>query len=330
MKPKIGWIKMASRRYGGVIYGELARESLARDFEVELINVGARHFKRGYLKAPELFLNLVKLKGKKDLWVREDLYPLITLPFDKTQGKNLALIYHIDSSQSPFFPRLLDSLMEKIARGHLRKVDGIVSIAEYWKNHFLNKGYKNIYKISPSFDLNDFNVSEKEADDFKKEFGLEGKPIIYIGNCQKAKGVVDAYQSLKDLNVHLVTSGEKMVEIPAKNLNLDYRGYLKLLKAATIAVTMSKWQEGWSMTTHEAMLLRTPVIGSGKGGMKELLEGGKQIICRNFSDLKKEVEGLLKNPAKMKQMGESGFNFGQNFTRDKFRQDWINVVKSII
>ena len=58
---------------------------------------------------------------------------------------------------------------------------------------------------------------------------------------------------------------------------------------------MSKFQEGWCRTAHEAMLLKTPVVGSGFGGMSELLEGGGQIICDNFNDLKEKIEYLLGN-----------------------------------
>ena len=45
-----------------------------------------------------------------------------------------------------------------------------------------------------------------------------------------------------------------------------------LLQAASVAVTMSKFNEGWCRTAHEAMLCKTPVVGSGMGGMGELLE----------------------------------------------------------
>ena len=58
---------------------------------------------------------------------------------------------------------------------------------------------------------------------------------------------------------------------------------------------MSKFLEGWNRTAHEAMLCRTPVIGSGTGGMRELLLGGQQIICEDIKTLPEIVDYAIKN-----------------------------------
>jgi len=96
-----------------------------------------------------------------------------------------------------------------------------------------------------------------------------------------------------------------------------------------LVVTMSKFKEGWCRTAHEAMLCKTPVIGSGLGGMKELLEGGKQIVCPDFNSLREKVEYLLNNPGVRKKIGEDGFNFAKNFTFEKFKKDWIDLIKKL-
>lgn len=328
-KAKIGWIKIASRRYGGVIYGEQVREALSQDFDIETVNIDSGYFRRGYARAPELFCNLLRVKGEKDLWIR-DLYPLITLGWDKTSGKNMAIVYHIDFSTSSPAAKLPNFFLERLIYHKLKNVDFIVTISEYWKNYFLEKGYKNVYKICPAFDPSDFDISPEEVSDFRKKYQLADKPIIYIGNCQKAKGVVETYRALKDLDVFLVTSGERMVKIPTLNFNLDRRDYLKMLKASSAAITMSKFQEGWCMTAHEAMLLKTPVIGSGKGGMKEFLEGGRQIICQNPDFLREKVKDLLENPKVREEMGEIGFNFAKEFTREKFQKEWVGLIKQLL
>ena len=73
----------------------------------------------------------------------------------------------------------------------------------------------------------------------------------------------------------------------------SFGDYLKLLKASWVVLTMSKFKEGWCRTAHEAMLLKTPVIGSGTGGMRELLENGKQIVCPEFDNLREKVKYLF-------------------------------------
>jgi len=327
---KIKWIEISSKRYGGMLYNEQARKVLSKHLDLELVNLESKYFKNfRYLKIPESFVYLLKLKGKKDLWVR-DFYSTITLPLDKTKGKNLVLIHHLDFSGFPLIARPFLNLMNKLFfYRNLKKADAIAVISEYWKSYFLKKEYTNVYKIYCGFDLNDFRISDQEISEFKKKHKLDEKPIIYLGNCQKAKGVIDAWRALKGLNVHLVTSAKRQVKIPALNFNVSYRDYLKLLKASSIAVTMSKFKEGWCITAHEAMLLKTPVIGSGLGGQRELLEGGGQIICQEFKSLKGKVEYLLNYPKMRKKLGEDGYNFAKNFTLENFEKEWLSLIKKI-
>jgi len=326
---KIGWVKISGRKYGGVIYEEKAMEVLKDYFDLEYIKINSSIFKKGYMRAPELIFNLLKLKGKKDLWVR-DSNTVITAPFDNTGGKNAAIVHHIDfSATRPLF-KLIDFIIEKLMYRGFKKMDAIITVSQYWREHFLKKGFPNVFVVYNSFDLNSFNISPHEAERFKEENHLTGKPIVYLGNCQKAKGVIESHQALRDLDVHLVTSGKPFIKIPPRNLEIEYREYLKLLKAASVVLTMSKFKEGWCRTAHEAMLLKTPVIGSGLGGMRELLEGGNQIICRDFRDLKGKVEYLLQNPGIRHKMGEQGFEYAKGFTEEKFKEDWLKLIKNII
>ena len=92
---------------------------------------------------------------------------------------------------------------------------------------------------------------------------------------------------------------------------------------------MSQFEEGWCRVAHEAMLCKTPVIGSGKGGMGELLEGGEQIICPDFKSLRNEVEFLLNNQEKRNQQGEYGYDFVKQFTSERFKESWKNLINEL-
>lgn len=330
-KITIGWTgPVSSKRYGGIVYGDQLIKILSKNTDLDFINIESRYLKNRYLKGLESLFYLFKLRGKKNLWIR-NFYSTVAFSPNKTKGKNIAVVFHIDFSGFPLLSIPFLVLLEKLFFYHnLKKMDAIVTISEYWKNHFLEKGYPNVYKIYCGFDLNKFNISERETLDFKKKYKLEGKPIVYLGNCQKPKGVIDSYNALQNLDVYFVTSGRRQAKIPALNLNLEYREYLKLLKASSVAVTMSKFKEGWCMTTHEAMLSKTPVIGSGTGGMKELLEGGKQIICKDFRNLKEKVEYLLEYPQLREKTGKDGYNFAKEFTLERFEKEWINLVSKIL
>jgi glycosyltransferase involved in cell wall biosynthesis len=245
------------------------------------------------------------------------------MPYDGTKGKDIALIFHIDQSFQPNYIQPLWSLLEKVFYHHLRRVDTIITISKYWQNHFLERGYPKVDLIYNGFDTDQFHFEAKEIGEFKKENRLESKPIVYLGNCQRIKGVVEAYEQLKHMEVYLVTSGRREVDLPTLNLDLNYREYLLLLKSSSVVITMSKFKEGWNRTAHEAMLCKTPVIGSGLGGMKELLEGGNQIICEDFNDLKGQVSFALDRP----EMGEKGFEFAKQFTVEKFNDAWVRLIE---
>jgi glycosyltransferase involved in cell wall biosynthesis len=152
-------------------------------------------------------------------------------------------------------------------------------------------------------------------------------PVVYIGNCRKNKGVVEVHEVLKGRGYMLVTSGTPEITLPCPNFDLSYRDYCLLLKTSSVVVTMSKFREGWCRTAHEAMLCKTPVIGSGSGGMAELLEGGKQYICRDISELPALVEAAI---GKRDAMGEDGYRFARELTIERFEGQWLDLVEEVL
>lgn len=328
---KTTWLEISKNQYGGTRYNHEAQIALkSAGYEVENVFCGAQHLSAiRVLRIPEALWNLCRLKGKSDMWVR-DFYSTLTMPLDRTKGRNMVVLHHVDFSGFSFLEGIILSLFEKLVfYRNLKKADVIVTISEYWRQYFVKRGYKNVYKIYPGVDVSDFNITKEEVGDFKKRYNLEGKPIIYLGNCQKAKGVVESYDVLQNFNAHLVTSGRQQVNIPVKNLDLSYRDYLILLKASSVVLAMSKFKEGWCITAQEAMLSKTPVIGSGTGGMRELLEGGEQIVSKGFKNLKKEVEYILENKKESEKIGERGYNFAKEFTLERFHSEWVKLIEKI-
>ena len=328
---KIGWIETHTKKVGGIVYNDMAREALRTHFDLEEIIPQARLFPGNrLLKLAELLFRLLFIRGTKDLWVR-GVYAALTLRLDRTKGKNLVLIHHEDFTGYPWYAQLLFSLLWRpLFYWNLKKTDCIVTVSEYWRRYYVQKGYKDVRVIYNGFDLSQFDISQTEEEAFKKKYRLEGKPIIYLGNCQKAKGVVESYEMLKDLNVHLLTSGSRHVRIPARNLDLNYKEYLMLLKASSVVLAMSRFKEGWGRTPHEAMLLKTPVIGSGKGGMQELLEGGEQVACKDIVSLREKVEFLLLHPEVCAKLGEMGYTFARQFSKERFEKAWRDTVRNLL
>jgi glycosyltransferase involved in cell wall biosynthesis len=303
---------------GGNAYRRSILSLMSNECDIEPMNILFNKNGNKVFQGFKTLLDLLYLKGQKDIWIR-DYLSVLTLPFDRTSGKNIVIAHHMDNTYLSY-PSLCNC-MDKLYYSNLRNVDLLVVVSKYWKSHF-ETYTDNIKIIYNCFNMNEFQFTEEEINKFKQKYNLLGKPIIYLGNCQKSKGIVEAYNELKSMDVHLVTSGQKRVNVPAINLDLDYYDYLRLLKASSVAITMSLFKEGWCRTAHEAMLCKTPVVGSGAGGMAELLEGGKQIICENFGNLKNNVEYLLESP----EVGEDGFIYAsqKKFTEAYFKDEWIN------
>ncbi len=334
-KTNIGFIKRKSNT-GGAIYEKYLEAFLKENYNFELIETDTKKTKKHNNKLIyqlsrsryrlSYFKELLELSIKKDIIIR-DFFSTITLPFDRTQGKNIVLIHHIDPNILSH--KLLYRFMLSFFYFSLKKADAIVTVSDYWKRHFEKKGYKNVNIAYNCFDLDDFKISDKKVRLFKKKYNLTQKPIVYIGNCQKSKGVIEAYNALKNVNAYLVTSGKKTINIPAINLDISYKEYLILLKAASVVVTMSKFKEGWCRTAHEAMLLKTPVIGSGLGGMGTLLKKGNQLICPDFKDLKCKVLLLLQNKERYAQRAQSGYEYAKKFTYPYFKRSWEHLIEKI-
>ncbi len=319
---KIGWIDVLKKAYGGTVYSDMVQSVLSKHHDLETINVGLENFKKHLY--PQVLYRLMKISGEKDIWVR-NFDSVITMPYDGTKGKNIALIFHVDQSFQPIYFRLPWAILERIFYRRLKEIDTIVTISKYWQDHFLKRGHPNVRLIYNGFDTDQFQFAAAEVDDFKRRFRLKNKPIVYIGNCQRIKGVVEVYERLKGMDIHLVTSGRREVEIGAVNLNLTYREYLLLLKASSVVITMSKFKEGWNRTAHEAMLCKTPVVGSGLGGMRELLEEGGQVICQGWDELNQKVAHALNHP----ELGEAGYAFAKHFTIQRFEAEWLDFFRTM-
>jgi glycosyltransferase involved in cell wall biosynthesis len=63
--------------------------------------------------------------------------------------------------------------------------------------------------------------------------------------------------------------------------------------------------------------------------MGELLELGGQITCRDFHTLRSTVQELLANEDKRNELRQTGSLFARQFTYERFRAEWIDLVNNI-
>jgi len=263
---------------------------------------------------------------KADVLIKEP-YPMV-FGNDSDASKNIAMIHHIDEEffLKDFQHRWFFSRMKK----KLLKMDLVVTVSKYWEKYLENLGCKKIKIIYNSFDPKDYVLADKEIKNFRSEFHFNREqPLIYIGNAHRPKGVYEVYEALRNKPYQLVMSGSKnnAADLPVKFLSLSRHDYLRLLHASDLVITLSTMVEGWNRIAHEALLCRTPVIGSGRGGMKELLEGAGQKIISDHTKLSAAIEEVLKN---RNSFIEKGFEYVQQFNKTYFENEWIKTVSELI
>jgi glycosyltransferase involved in cell wall biosynthesis len=319
----IGLFQYTHSLYGGAAYEKMLAEVLSSQHSVSEFDVRTRYFNKG--QRPRVFLSVLlkQIDPKIDLWIRNKV-AVAAMQNRSAKKRNIALCHHLDGPEVGNY--WVNRGLGRLFLRNARKCDCVVVVAEFWKEYLESKGIERVKVIRNAFRTESFSIQEKQVYEFKKKYDLLGKPIIYIGNCQKIKGAADVYEILRPLKLHLVSSGIRDIDLPVRNFTLSYSEYILLLSACDAVITMSQFLEGWNRVAHEAMLCRTPVIGSGSGGMRELLEGGEQIICERIQDIPEHLEYALKNSA---LLGDKGYGFASQFTLQKFRESWLALVESL-
>jgi glycosyltransferase involved in cell wall biosynthesis len=310
----------SAKGYGGNIYERMVDRALTGPFSHEVVVRRTRF--RGALRALEL---PAALHQWRTFARRRDAFLLrsqnVAL-FDYAD-RGATIVFHLDARYSAPLVRLFETVMERRFFARRRYDEAIVVIAEYWRDALAARGYSNVHLIHCGFELADYEVTDAEVADFRRRFGFGTERIAYIGNPQFKKGADIAHAALATSGFTLVTSGVGDLKLAARHLDLGFRDYVCLLRASDVVVTMSRFREGWNRVAHEAMLVGTPVVGSGQGGMAELLRGGGQLICEEPTELADTVRRAVAGRA---AFAESGRRFARQFSAERFTREWRALV----
>lgn len=263
---------------------------------------------------------------KADVIIREP-YPIVFSSLSRNIPC-IGMIHHIDDNLGKSSLKHI-WYFERLKR-RLKKLDLVVTVSSYWREYLEKLGCKNVKVIYNAFAPEDYNATDASVSDFRKKYKIpEGKPLIYAGNANRQKGVYDVYNALKDSGYHLIMTGSQnqAADIPVQYMHLDKAGYIAMLHACDLVITMSRMTEGWNRIAHESLLCGTPVIGSGIGGMKELLNGAGQKIVSKQEDLKGTVEEVLHRSS---WYAENGKKFTSQFDMEYFKKEWSQTILGLI
>jgi glycosyltransferase involved in cell wall biosynthesis len=173
---------------------------------------------------------------------------------------------------------------------------------------------------------------------FPREEMRDPRTIFFAGRFDPEKGVLQllrAYAVLLEshpdaklviggatnFGTHRETAYVRQVrelarQLEQKGAQIQFTGYLDHQKdlplwfqKATIFCCPSLFQEPFGMVNAEAMACATPVVGSNRGGISEVLgETGRLVDPENISEFAAALSALLSNPGECRRLGNAGYN----------------------
>jgi glycosyltransferase involved in cell wall biosynthesis len=317
----VGFYRTGRRADGGMAYENDLESALAAGFPLEVRFLYPR---RAAFLPGRRFRQIGAALGDPGwaLTVRGFL-PAVALGLRRPRGRQVVLIHHLDHTAVPH--RTVSGWLESCFERGLRRADHLVVVSEYWRRELaaLAPGVPASV-IQNGFDVDGYGASAEERRAFRARHGFDDRPMVYLGNCQEAKGVVEGFEALRGLPYQLVTSGRPEVRLPVPNLELDEQGYRMLLAACDVVVALSRFREGWNRTAHEALLAGTPVVGLAAGGLGDLLDGAKQLVVRDDAGLAGAVQAALSRRA---ELAAAGRDFARAFSRERFAAAWTDLVR---
>jgi len=322
----VGWMVTYDGRSGGAWVRRQVVDGLADTVDIEEVHVDAGLAPRQFASAA---WNLATYDDPAvDLWVESLSSLAVRGPGRRTP--NVLVLHHLPTPDpTASVGDALSALKSWLVRVRLREVDHIVVVSDFWAHYLEARGIDDrvttIYNGLPvaQFEFDEAAVAETR-DRLRDD---PDEPLIHVGPCAPGKGGHRAARELADWDATLVTTGRTDSGAPVTHLDLPYEEYLRVLAACDAVVAMSEFPEGWGLQVQEAMLARTPVVGSGRGGMGMLLEGGDQIVCEDWANLEDSVSRAL---ADGERLGERGHEYASQFTRERMVGEWASFFAEVL
>lgn len=144
------------------------------------------------------------------------------------------------------------------------------------------------------------------------EYSIDKKyDLIFLGRLTAQKNpklLLEVFNDLilkrPDISIAVVGAGDQFESfnesIHKNNLqdNIEMYGFMEnpypVLNASNIMILPSKW-EGYGLVAVESLSLGIPVICSGAGGLKNIVNSSCGKICKNKDDYVQEIIELLDN-----------------------------------
>ncbi|MBN2144932.1 MAG: glycosyltransferase family 4 protein [Candidatus Aureabacteria bacterium] len=148
-------------------------------------------------------------------------------------------------------------------------------------------------------------------------------------------------KEFQDLKLKIIGTGPMEAALKAQIAgcqNISFLGYktgddLKNeIRNSMFCVIPSEWYENNPLSVLEAFALGKPVIGAGIGGIPELVKDnvtGLTFESGNAEDLQEKITTLVKNPEKIRQMGQNSRKYiEEEFNSEIYYQKLMKVYQA--
>jgi glycosyltransferase involved in cell wall biosynthesis len=167
--------------------------------------------------------------------------------------------------------------------------------------------------------------------------------FLYAGVLEKHKGILDLLELFRNTKISskLLIAGNgslrsHIAEYVRKNClenRIIFLGWVegsmltRLLSDATALVMPSKWEENNPLIALEALSVGTPVIGSNKGGLPEIINKvDTKLVFNQLNELKGLLQGFSRKGFSSKKIKSV---YEENFSPEVYVHKYINAIKKM-
>jgi hypothetical protein len=215
--------------------------------------------------------------------------------------RNTVIVFHhFDLTYTPWYSKFLEFLDLQLIRILFPILNfKIIVVSRYWYDflHEIDKDRKFII-------YNDITYEEPRYDraSIAQKYNLEGsKKWILFGGSSEKKGGLSAIENMspgfyEQFEVICTGSTPSNSHSRTKYVWISADDWWSFLSHLSVGVFLSKFKEGWCRMAHECILAGVVVLGSGSGGMGELLELFSQRKITDISHLEEEIKKASDKP----------------------------------
>lgn len=188
----------------------------------------------------------------------------------------------------------------------------------------------------------------------KSKYKLPNRFVLYIGNVNWNKNLINMAQACEELGVNLVLVGSGF-EATGKNLNhpelASYQQFLKhfsslpnihilgfipdddlaVILNLSESLLLPSFYEGFGLPILEAQACGVPVITGNTSSMPEVAgEGALLVDPENVENIKAAISGLLKQDNLRNNLIRKGFENVKKFSWEKVARETLDVYQKVL